>query len=285
MPHPTTILPTNPFPGIGAPFIELESVDSTNNYAMAQVHAGKASHGALFFAHEQWAGKGQRGKTWASAPGENLIVSVVVEPVFLPIPQSFLLSMVIALSAYDLFSRYAGPDDCSIKWPNDLYWRDRKAGGILIENSFRGDQWLAAIAGIGMNINQVQFPEALRKAVSLRQITGRSFNAVELARELAECMEQRYRQLRAEWETAKKEQPSGADPLLQAYNARLYKRGEAVHLKKDGEVLERRVREVSAAGELVTGRAETGILKKPGEQADTEEQRFRFGEVEWVIGE
>ena len=182
---------------IGRAFIELESVDSTNNYAMAQVHAGSASHGTIFFAHEQRAGKCQRGKIWASAPGENIMMSVVLEPVFLPITDQFPLSAAVALSCRDLFIRYAGIEQTAIKWPNDLYWRDRKAGGILIENAFRGDRWLFAIAGIGVNINQVQFPESLQTPVSLRQITGLAFDAVNLSRELGACLEQRFGQLRA----------------------------------------------------------------------------------------
>ncbi len=168
---------------------------------MGKVHAGKASHGTIFFAHEQLAGKGQRGRTWISSPGDNIMMSTVLEPVFLPITQQFSLSVAIALACHDFYSRHAGAEETRIKWPNDLYWRDRKAGGILIENSFRGDQWLFAVAGTGININQVQFPDDLRNPVSLRQITGRSFSAVDLARELGDCLERRFEQLRIETAT------------------------------------------------------------------------------------
>ncbi|HMI59907.1 MAG TPA: biotin--[acetyl-CoA-carboxylase] ligase, partial [Puia sp.] len=177
---------------IGHAFIELQSVDSTNNYAMAQATEGRAVHGALFFAHEQWAGKGQRGRFWTSTPGENIVLSAVLEPLALQPSQAFSLSVCVALACHDLFSRYAGPESTSIKWPNDLYWNDRKAGGILIENHFQGDRWPLAIAGIGININQVEFPASARNPVSLRQITGRTFRAAELARELGSCLDQRY---------------------------------------------------------------------------------------------
>src|ERR1700722_17979444 len=89
---------------IGHSFIELEAVDSTNNYAMA----GMASHGTLFCAHDQWAGKGQRGRTWTSTPGENIVLSAVIEPVALGSAQVFALSACAALACHDLFSRYAG---------------------------------------------------------------------------------------------------------------------------------------------------------------------------------
>ncbi len=93
------------------------------------------------------------------SPGENIILSAVLEPVALsPSRRPSDLSACVALACYDLFSRYTREEDITIKWPNDLYWNDRKAGGILIENSFHGERWTIAIVGIGININQVVFP-------------------------------------------------------------------------------------------------------------------------------
>jgi len=244
---------------IGHSFIELESVDSTNNYAMAQAHAGMALHGTQFFAREQWAGKGQRGRSWTSAPGENIVLSTVLQPVNLLITQQFSLSITVALACHDLFSRYAGAEETSIKWPNDLYWRDRKAGGILIENSFKGEQWAFAIAGTGININQASFPETARNPVSLKQITGRPFDAAALARELGACLDLRYEQLMS----------GEAVHLLSAYNARLYKRHQSVRLKKDNVVFETVVQAVAATGDLLT--------------RDTMPRSFSFGEIEWII--
>ena len=243
---------------IGRSFVELQSVDSTNNYAMAQAHAGMASHGMMFFAHEQWAGKGQRGKSWTSTPGENIILSTVLEPVNLGLIQQFALSATVALACHDLFSRHADTKDTTIKWPNDLYWRDRKAGGILIENSFKGDQWAFAVVGMGININQTRFPDTARNPVSLKQITGRPFDAVELAHELGACLEVRYQQL------------IKGSPLLEEYNQRLYRRNQSVRLKKDQAVFETVVKGVTPTGELIT--------------QDSMERRFGFGEVEWLIG-
>jgi BirA family biotin operon repressor/biotin-[acetyl-CoA-carboxylase] ligase len=243
---------------IGHAFIELGSVDSTNNYAMAQATTGSADHGTLYFAHEQWAGKGQRGRTWTSNPGENIILSAVLEPVALFSSQTFALSAAVALACHDLFSRYAGTDNTRIKWPNDLFWNDRKAGGILIENSFRGDRWAFAIAGIGININQTDFPGTARNAVSLKQITGRSYSAVQLARELGTCLEQRYRELETNIST----------PIAE-YNARLYRLGQEIRLRKDNALFDTVVTGVSPLGRLIT--------------KDVLEREFSFGEVEWVI--
>ena len=243
---------------IGHSFIELESVDSTNNYAMAQASAGAAPHGTLIFAHDQWAGKGQRGRTWTSKPGENIILSAVLEPVAMPFSAAFGLSMAVALACHDLFSLYTDPGSTTIKWPNDLYWNDRKAGGILIENHFKGDKWLYAIAGMGININQVEFPPTARNPVSLRQITGKSFESLQLARELGAFLDGRY----SEWET-------GSGDHLQQYNRRLFGRNRDVRLKKDNAVFTTHILGVSGQGTLLT--------------RDTLERQFTFGEIEWII--
>jgi BirA family transcriptional regulator, biotin operon repressor / biotin---[acetyl-CoA-carboxylase] ligase len=243
---------------IGHAFIELGSVDSTNNYAMARVAVGLANHGTLYFANDQWAGRGQRGRIWTSKPGENIILSAVLEPVALVSSQAFALSACVALACHDLFSRHAGAEATRIKWPNDLYWGDRKAGGILIENNFRGDRWAFAIVGIGININQTEFPATARNPISLRQITGQSYDAVQLARELGSCLDRRYRELEA-----------GISGLVAQYNTRLYRLGQVVRLRKDNVTFDTVVTGVSAQGQLLT--------------KDVLEREFSFGEVEWVI--
>jgi BirA family biotin operon repressor/biotin-[acetyl-CoA-carboxylase] ligase len=244
---------------IGHAFIHLQSVDSTNNYAMARALAGEVSHGTLVFADDQWAGKGQRGRQWTSQPGENILLSAVIEPVALSPAGGFSLSVAVALACHDLFSRYAGQESTRIKWPNDLYWNDRKAGGILIENHFRGDRWLFAIAGIGININQVVFSPQARNPVSLRQVTGEPFDSLQLARELGSFLDKRY----AELETG------DAAGQLQQYNQRLYGRGREVRLKKENAVFHTVVEGVTAHGELLT--------------KDVIGRHFTFGEVEWII--
>jgi BirA family biotin operon repressor/biotin-[acetyl-CoA-carboxylase] ligase len=241
---------------IGNPFTVLASVDSTNNYAMAQVHAGLARHGAAWFAREQHSGRGQRSKQWVTQPGENIILSTVVEP-FLLIQQQFALSAAIAIACHRFFSKYAG-DETKIKWPNDLYWRDRKAGGILVENVLKGQDWKFAIAGIGININQTSFPEHLTNPVSLKQITGKTFDPVSLAKELCLEIENVISELKND----------GVEKIIQLYNTVLYKRNEKVKLKKLIAVFETIIREVKTDGLLIT--------------EDTMQREFNFGDVEWV---
>ncbi len=253
-----SLLPLHVKSTIGQPFIELTEVESTNIYAMDQLQSNLAAHGTAVFAHHQTGGKGQHGKTWLSEPGSNLALSVILDTEFLSIANQFPLSVMAALACHDLFSRYA-LDETRIKWPNDVYWRDRKAGGILIENRMRGSKWQGSVVGIGLNLNQVQFVGTLKNPVSLKQITGKNFNIITFAKELCVCLEYRYQQLQeGKWEE-----------LLLLYNQHLFKRNERVKLKKESASFYCTVLGVSQTGELL-------VSGGPKES-------FRFGEVEWVI--
>ncbi len=242
---------------IGSPFIELLCVDSTNNYAMQQVHKGIGNHGAVFFAHDQTAGKGQRGKQWITSASENIAMSVLLSTQHLRVSRQFALSMAVALGVKDFFQKYAG-DETVIKWPNDIYWRDRKAGGILIENIILGQEWQWAVAGIGLNINQGLFNKTLKNPVSLKQITGKQYNPTELSKELCNYLEYRYKQL-----------IDNKTDLLNEYNTCLYKYGKQIKLKKDNIIFDCVLKHVTPFGQLVV---ERGV-----------EQIFNAGEVEWII--
>ncbi|HET9430934.1 MAG TPA: biotin--[acetyl-CoA-carboxylase] ligase, partial [Chitinophagaceae bacterium] len=97
-------------PALGTPFIELQSVDSTNNYALAQVHAGLAHHGAAFFAWEQTAGKGQRGRSWTSQKEANIMISLVIRPYPLQVTQQFHLIACVAVAVNAFYLHYAGSE-------------------------------------------------------------------------------------------------------------------------------------------------------------------------------
>lgn len=244
---------------IGIPFIELQSVDSTNNYARQQIHAGLAQNGMVIFTHEQFAGKGQRGKIWASEKDVNIALSIIINPHPLQLSQQFQLNACVATAVYDFFKQYAG-DDTKIKWPNDLYWQDRKAGGILIENIIEGNgNWEWSIIGVGVNINQTSFSPHLPNPVSLKQITGCDFKLVPLAKNLVCCFDKCWQQLIN----------SGFTVVHEQYNQFLYKKSGTVRFKKDNRVFEATIKEVSPTGKLVVQHAI--------------EEEFSFGEVEWMI--
>lgn len=241
----------------GEPFNILPTTDSTNNHAMNEARLGRTSDGAAYFALDQYQGKGQRAKTWSSKPGENIILSVVKDCSGLQLKDQFQLSVAVALACFDFFSAYAG-DETKIKWPNDIYWRDRKAGGILIENMVKSARWDKAIIGMGININQTAFDALEGKPVSLKQITGKAFDPISLAKELCRHLEQRFSML--------KNEPS--DKLLSAYNEHLYKIDEVVHFKRNNIMFQAKVKGVDKNGQLLIMH---GV-----------EERIPFGEITWL---
>jgi BirA family biotin operon repressor/biotin-[acetyl-CoA-carboxylase] ligase len=259
VPIKSTNLLRNPMPHypIGHKLTILDSVDSSNNYAMGQVQLRKAEHGSAYFALEQTAGKGQRGKQWQSEPATNIMVSIVLETSQLASSDLFYLSMAMALGARDWLAKHAG-EETRVKWPNDLFWRDRKAGGILIENKWSGSEWQFAIVGLGINVNQVVFEETGRKPVSLRQITGKTYDLMEDTRKLFENLELRWKQLL----------DGKRSKLHEDYQAYLFGKGKICRFRKNTIVFESLVVGVDSNGELLT--------------RDKTDRRFRVGEIEWV---
>lgn len=238
-------------------FTILDSVDSTNNYAMAKVHAGLAKHGDGWFAHHQTMGKGQRGKSWHTGEGKNIALSIVIEPFPLLITEQFKLSVAIALACFDFFSSYAG-EETKIKWPNDIYWRDRKAGGILIENIFRGSGWGWAVVGIGININQAHFDDSVTNGTSLKLITGKTHDPIQIAKKLQQALMEKLDNIKHYeiWE------------CLEYYNEHLYKKEEVTGLKKGSAVFQTTILSVNEYGQLLT--------------KDVIERTFEVGEIVWV---
>ncbi len=238
-------------------WIELDSVDSTNNYAMRLIHEGVAQHGTVVFAHRQTDGKGQRGKMWETEAGANLSFSIIIQPSFLLPAQNFQLLAATAVAVHHTISKLTG-DETKIKWANDIYWRDRKACGILVENVIRSTQWQWAIIGIGVNVNQTDFG-ILPNPVSIKQITGRQINVKEFAQEL-------FTEL---IKTVSGLQKQGFGKIHLQYNKHLYKRNQTVKLKKGRRKFETLINEVNMNGELVTG----SEIK----------ENFDFGEIEWLL--
>jgi BirA family transcriptional regulator, biotin operon repressor / biotin---[acetyl-CoA-carboxylase] ligase len=234
--------------------IELDSVDSTNNYAMARIHEGMASGGLVCLARHQWAGKGQRGKSWQDEPGQNLMMSMVIEPGSLVLSQQFLFSAAVALGIRDLMTAYA-PGEWFVKWPNDVFWNDRKAAGVLIESVIKGQDWLFAVAGVGINLNQEQFPSNLPHAVSLRQINSSDYDAVQVAKELIPVIQNRIYKLRKD-----------PDNILEDYNRVLYKLNQPIILRIKQELIVATLLGVNESGLLLTSLG-----------------NFAWGEADWVI--
>ncbi len=224
---------------------------------MGKLHEGMATHGMAWCANEQTAGKGQRGKSWNSQSGKNILMSIVIQPAQALRIRPFFLSSFIAVCCHQFLEQKTSREFL-IKWPNDIYFSDRKAGGILIENVFAGTAWKWAVVGIGINVNQTDFPGESR-AISLKQIKPQDWDPKELASQLHRYILDAYAPLREE----------DFSKLLKTYNQFLFKKNEQVRLKKNFAVFNTTIKEVNENGQLVT--------------EDVMERSFNFGGVEWLL--
>lgn len=225
---------------IGAKLIHIPEVDSTNRFAMEQVRNNPPPEGTVIRADFQTAGRGQQGKHWISERGANINISIVLYPKLLTAADQFLLNMAVALAVCEAASALCGKP-CLLKWPNDVYFAERKLAGILVENSWAGSRWQAAIAGIGLNVNQKEF--AGFQATSLHNIRGDVLSQEDCLRMLFQNLEARYLMLRG----PRKEQ------ILEDYNRNLMHINAVVKLElQDDSILSATVLGVSRRGGLLT---------------------------------
>lgn len=251
-------MPPLPHP-LGNPFVNLPSVDSTNEEARRYILAGKAVPGMAIFTADQHSGKGQRGKKWQGEKDQGIALSLLLKPTFLTVQQQFLLSAMIALGTRAWLASQVATDEFCIKWPNDLYWDNQKIGGILIENIITSSgQWNWAIAGIGINLNQVQFSSDLPNPVSLFQLTGKqsepSIAASSLCAALSDFLQTAMRM--------------GQHKILEQYQQFLYNRGQLCNFSRAGASFQAIPLGITEQGELLLDR-----IEKP----------IQHGELEWKI--
>lgn len=220
-------------------FIVLSEVDSTNNYANHLISTESAKNGTVVLAQFQKRGRGQRGNSWESDKGRNLLASVILYPVFLPATLQFYISKAASLAIAFWLRNKTG--HVSIKWPNDIYSGNKKIAGILIETAIKGNILSSAVVGIGLNLNQDVFNSALPNPVSLRMLTGTDWEIITSAEEIHALFMEFYGKLE-----------SGAlKEIDDAYYSLLYRRNEWA-LYREGDIRkEARIIGVGADGQLM----------------------------------
>ncbi|MCQ2069443.1 MAG: biotin--[acetyl-CoA-carboxylase] ligase [Bacteroidaceae bacterium] len=166
-----------------------ESIGSTNTY-LRELNGGDAAYDyEVAVADFQTAGRGQKGNTWESEQGKNLLFSILAHPHNIKVKEQFYISEAIALAVSDAVIAAIGPEfagGISVKWSNDVYWKDFKMAGILIENTIQGDRILDTVAGVGLDVNQEVFLSDAPNPISLRNITGREFDRDALLTDIVE---------------------------------------------------------------------------------------------------
>jgi BirA family biotin operon repressor/biotin-[acetyl-CoA-carboxylase] ligase len=193
----------------------LPECHSTNVELHYLLQDNKLPEGYVLHADYQKAGKGQRGNTWESAVGDNLLFSVYLKPTFLDLRKQHLLTFAPALAVREVISQYcADSNSVQIKWPNDVYINDKKIAGILTECSIQGGLLQTAIVGIGCNINQRYFEN--ERATSLSLLSGLTYDRFEILEDILLALEKEYFHLKAGKE----------ERLLTFYQESLWRRGE-----------------------------------------------------------
>lgn len=235
-----------------------DEVSSTNSHLRGLIGHKELPEGSVVVAGFQTAGRGQIGNVWESEAGRNLTFSMVLYPDCIPANHQFLISQIAALSVKETLDAYV--DGVTVKWPNDIYWNDRKICGMLIENDLSGWSLYCSVIGIGLNLNQDTFRGDAPNPVSLRQITGKEYDWNEVLKRFLSIMYNKYLLLLQE----------KYDEIRTAYHAALYRR-DGLHLYKDdnGE-FEASIDTIEPTGHL--------LLRLP----DGAIRRYAFKEVSYV---
>ncbi len=181
---------------IGQLHLEFDQVDSTNKKAFELLKSGDLPDGTCLSAQFQTDGKGQIGRYWHSKFSENLLTSLLLKPHFLAFDEHYFLSICSALSIRKLLSRYIFNKNIYIKWPNDIYVENNKICGILIQNQLSTKKIKQSVVGIGLNVNQYDFPQQLPNPTSIYLESSKNIPTDQVLNQLFDDFEYYYLQLR-----------------------------------------------------------------------------------------
>jgi BirA family biotin operon repressor/biotin-[acetyl-CoA-carboxylase] ligase len=236
-------LQNNIFSGlfVGQNLVTLKEVDSTNNFLKTILSNSKpVPEGTVIMAETQFAGRGQHQNTWHAEPGKNLTFSILLNPFFIDAANQFDVTRVISIGVFEALYPLLG-NKLKIKWPNDIYYGDKKLGGMLIENVLKGGQIKNSVIGIGLNINQENFADSAGNATSVKQILHKDYDLKNILSEICNNIEAYYLNLKA----------GRTDMIRKTYLSRLYWLNERRKFESNGEVFEGTIINVEDNGLLV----------------------------------
>lgn len=193
-------------------FKYLEKVDSTNAFLLEMPE--KERRDVVVYGYMQTAGKGMGANSWESAPGENLTFSMGIDMSFLHAADQFLLSQAVPLGLLDELDSMLPSDALKVKWPNDLYFGNRKLCGILINSTIHGMDMGVSVIGIGLNVNQMQFQDWPTHPISMRMMLNTEVPLEPLLKQLVTAVDRRIDLLRS---------PEGVEKIKSDYLRRLYR--------------------------------------------------------------
>lgn len=241
-----------------------DSIGSTNTY-LRELNGGDPAYDyEVAVADFQTAGRGQKGNTWESEQGKNLLFSILAHPKGIRVQEQFYISEAIALAVSDAVIAVAGPEyaaDFSVKWSNDIYYKDFKMAGILIENTLQGSSILDTVVGVGLDVNQEVFVSDAPNPISLKNITGRDYDRDALLDDII-----------ARFIGYMEKDPDARFQVDQLYRDRLYRRHGYHRFRDESGVFEACIEGIRPDGCLM-------LQTRSGEH-----RTYEFKQVQFILG-
>lgn len=219
----------------------------------------------------QTAGRGQAGNSWESEAGKNLLFSTLLRYEGIHAASQWRLSMLVAVALWDTLAKYLSPELLTIKWPNDIYYGDKKLVGILIENSLSGQYVGHSIVGIGVNVNQTKWLSNAPNPISMKEITGEEYDVEALMNEWISSMKS--------WELRTTEE------IKTAYVQHLYRRnGWHLYVEREVSIAPTAIAKKGIEGSFL---AEITNITEQGELIlrlqNNEEKIYHFKQIRFVL--
>ena len=232
--------PTRDTMFVGRTIHQFESLESTNDYAADLISkSSPIEEGTVIKTAFQSTGKGQIGRYWSSEADKNVLCSIILKPHMLQPRNQIYLLMAISLALTDVLEDF-GIYGISIKWPNDVYVEDNKICGILIQNTLMDQKIAYSICGIGLNVNQVYWPEEIPNPTSIANILAKQIGLNEVYKKLYRYVEYRYMiLLRNQYQR-----------LSEEYHSLLYRKDIFAKYEDDQGIMMATIRQVNADGTL-----------------------------------
>jgi birA, biotin-[acetyl-CoA-carboxylase] ligase region len=222
-------------------YIHVSSTDSTNAYLQARLAQGESLDGTVVSTDFQRHGKGMDQNIWDSDPKRNLLFSMAIDMSFMKAKDQILLSQAVPLGIVHVLDKYLSSDLLRIKWPNDIYYTNKKLGGILINSTINGAMMGTSIIGIGLNVNQDIFPTYLPNPISLKVITHSDFILDNLLTDIVPSIDKSVDLLK---------EPYGADIIRKQYLDRVYLYNKFADYEIEGKLLSLKIVGINEFGHL-----------------------------------
>ena len=204
----------------------IKSTNSTNSLMKEMLAKGEWPEGEYFvYAGYQTAGRGQTGNSWESEADKNLLCSILLPPD----KDLYFLNIAVGVAILRVIG-----GDFTIKWPNDIYYEDKKVAGILVENAILGNEVKYSIAGIGLNVNQTTFVSDAPNPISLKQITGKEYDIDALMQKVYAMVQETLN-----------------EDVWEEYKNHLYRRDGFWKYEDQNGIFEARIIDVLPTGEIV----------------------------------